>query len=201
MGAGRTRLPWRGAALRVLALLLVIACGRPAGNTGEALPRGTWLAFEGTWSASGTRQTLHQGPGHRASIVELTGSMLLVGERRLGVGFQAEAIGFSDAATGLTGRCVWTDAHGNEVWSELQGQHVGSGNRVVGTLTGGTGRFEGITGEYAFEWQYVVAAEDGEISGRAVGLTGRACIGTPPPGEPPAAVPPAVVPPAGEGER
>jgi hypothetical protein len=33
--------------------------------------------------------------------------------------------------------------------------------------------YAGITGEYSFEWQYVVEAEAGTISGRAVGLRGR----------------------------
>ena len=194
MGTGRTRPARRRSALGALALLLVAACGRPAEDSERSLQPGEWREFEGTWSAMGTRQTLHLGPAHRAAIVQLKGSVMLVGERHLGLGFQAEAIGFSDSETGLTGRCVWTDSHGEEVWSELQGQSVGSGNRVTGTFTGGTGRYEGVTGEYAFEWQYVVAAEDGEISGRAIGLTGRARVGTPaattPPAQPPAEPPP-----------
>jgi hypothetical protein len=45
----------------------------------------------------------------------------------------------------------------------------------VGTITGGTGRYAGLDGEYAFTWQYVVAPADGAgvIQGRAADLSGR----------------------------
>ena len=66
---------------------------------------GEWRTFEGTWSASGTRQTLNLETNHRASIFDLTGSLLLTGDRGLGVGFQAKAIGFSDSLAGMQGRC------------------------------------------------------------------------------------------------
>ena len=42
-----------------------------------------------------------------------------------------------------------------------------AGRRIVGSITGGTGRYSGVEGEYAFEWQYVVATDDGTIQGRA----------------------------------
>ena len=48
-----------------------------------------------------------------------------------------------------------------------------TGRRLAGTITGGTGRYAGITGEYSLEWQYVVEGEQGAIQGRAVGLSGR----------------------------
>ena len=54
---------------------------------------------------------------------------------------------------------------------------MGTGNRIVGTFLGGTGRFAGITGEYSFQWEYVVESEDGAVSGRAVDLKGRARFG------------------------
>jgi hypothetical protein len=161
------------------------ACGPAPGEPRTALPVGVWGAFEGEWSAAGTRTTLHLGPDHRAAVFHVTGSLLLTGERKIGVGFQAEAIGFSGGEAGMTGRCVWTDEQGDQVYSELEGAQVGTGNRVTGTILGGTGRFAGVTGDYAFEWQYVVEAENGAFSGRAVNLAGRACIGPPPDGEPP----------------
>ncbi len=96
----------------------------------------------------------------------------------MGVGFRAKAIGFSDNLGGMQGRCVWTDERGDKVYSELKGEWVGAGNSIVGTFLGGTGRFAGITGEYSFQWKYVVESEDGAVSGRAVNLQGRARFGS-----------------------
>jgi hypothetical protein len=115
---------------------------------------------------------------HRASIFDLTGSLLLVGDQGLGVGFQARAMGFTDSLTGMQGRCVWTDERGDKVYSELKGEVVATGNHIVGTILGGTGRFAGVTGQYSFQWQFIVESEDGTVSGRAVDLKGRARIGS-----------------------
>ena len=118
-------------------------------------------------------------PDHRAAIFDLTGSLLLTGEQRPAVGFQAQAIGFSDSRDGMLGRCIWTDERGEKVYSELKGEAIGSGHRIVGTFTGGTGRYAGLSGEYAFQWQYVIDSEDGGVSGRAVDLKGRVRLAEP----------------------
>jgi hypothetical protein len=76
----------------------------------------------------------------------------------------------------MQGRCVWTDEHGDKVYSELKGEFLATGNHIVGTFLGGTGRYAGITGEYSFQWEYVVESEDGSVSGRAVNLAGRALL-------------------------
>jgi hypothetical protein len=74
----------------------------------------------------------------------------------------------------MQGRCVWTDEHGEKVYSELNGEFVAAGNHIVGTIQGGTGRYAGVTGDYSFEWRFIVESEDGTVSGRAVDLKGRA---------------------------
>lgn len=160
----------------VVPLLLAAACSRPAPGPEGAPAPGESRTFEGTWSATGARHTLHLERGHTASVFTLTGSLLLTGERGLGVGFQGEAIGISDSLTGGVGRCVWTDEHGDKVFSEIRGQPVGTGSHIVGTITGGTGRWAGLTGEYQLRWQYVIESDDGTISGRAVGLKGRVTV-------------------------
>ena len=159
-------------------LLFAVACSQPTVPVTRFLSPSEWHTFEGIWSASGTRQTLNLGTNHRASIFDLTGSLLLVGDRGLGVGFRAKVIGFSDNLGGMQGRCVWTDERGDKVYSELTGEAVGTGNRIVGTFLGGTGRFAGVTGEYSFQWEYIVESEDGALSGRAVNLKGRAWLGS-----------------------
>jgi hypothetical protein len=157
----------------VLPLLLAAACSRPATGPEGAPAPGESRTFEGTWSASGTRYTLHLEAGHTTSILRLTGALLLTGERGLGAGFQGEAIGISDSKTGGMGHAVWTDQRGDKVFSELKGQPLGTGSHVVGTITGGTGRYAGLIGEYDLRWQYVIESDEGTISGRAVGLKGR----------------------------
>ena len=129
------------------AFLLAAACGQPGGPVPETLRAGEWHVFEGTWTAAGTRRTLRLGPDERAAIFELSGSVLLTGAQRPAVGFRAQAIGFSDSRAGMQGRCVWTDERGDMVYSELRGEFVGTGNHIVGTFIGGTGRYAGVTGD------------------------------------------------------
>ena len=159
-------------------LLFAIACTRPTVPSPGVPSTGEWRTFEGTWSASGTRQTLNLDLNHRASIFDLTGSVLLTGDRGLGVGFRAQAIGFTDSLTGMQGRCVWTDERGDKVYSELKGEFVATGNHIVGTFLGGTGRYAEVTGEYSFQWRFIVESEDSAVSGRAVDLKGRARLGS-----------------------
>ena len=94
------------------------------------------------------------------------------------MGFQGDVIGFSDSAAGGTGQCVWIDERGDRLFSQLRGQPLGTGSRVTGTITGGTGRWAGLTGKYELQWQYVIESDDGTVSGRAVGLKGRVTMPT-----------------------
>lgn len=158
-------------------LLSAAACSQPTVQAPAIQPQSEWHTFEGTWSASGTRQTLNLEADHRASTFDLTGSLLVTGDTGVGAGFRAKAIGFSDSLAGMQGRAVWTDERGDEVYSELKGEWVGTGRHVVGTLLGGTGRFAGVTGDYSFQWEYVIESEDGAVSGRAVNLKGRVRFG------------------------
>jgi hypothetical protein len=161
-------------------LVLIVACGgcskAPEGT--QPAP-GEWRTFEGDWSATGERHTLHLGPGHWASIYNLTGSMLLKDEKQMGMGFQGRVIVLSDNVTGGIGRCVWTNENGDQVFSEIKIGSGAHGVQIVGTIIGGTGRFAGVNGTYEFKWQYLIEAEEGVIQGRAVGLKGRYRIGTP----------------------
>ena len=163
--------------LAVLLAAAAVSCSRPEPAPGPALATGEWRNFQGTLSAVGERHTLHLGPDRRAFVANLTGTLLLTGERGLGVGFQVRAISLSDDRTGGLGRAVWTDDQGDEIYSELSGGPLASGLRVAGTITGGTGRYQGATGAYEMEWQFVIETEEGVVQGRAVGLKGRARIG------------------------
>jgi len=99
---------------------------------GGASAAGEWHEFEGTWTAAGSRHVLRLGGDRRASIANLNGSLVLAGPARPGVGFRAEAIVLSDSATGMTGRSVWTDERGDQVYSEMKGEGTATSNRLVG---------------------------------------------------------------------
>jgi hypothetical protein len=154
------------------------ACGpvlespRPVAGPGEA------VAFEGSWNAVGNRHTISLGQARLGSIIDLKGTMLLRGPGRPGVGFHSEVIGLTDSSTGFQGRSVWTDEHGDQVFSALQGEGTAANNRITGTILSGTGRYAGATGSYEFSWESVMEGEEDVIQGRAVDLTGHVQIGS-----------------------
>ena len=155
----------------------VAACGPATQPPKPAVPAGEWLEFDGSWNGVGSRRTIPLGQDRVGSIVNLKGSMLLAGPGRPGTGFHAEVIGLVDSATGFQGRSVWTDEHGDQVFSELQGEGTTAKNRISGTILSGTGRYAGVTGSYEFSWQSVMEGEEGAIQGRAVDLKGRVRLG------------------------
>ena len=153
----------------MLPLALLSATQLPTPLAQESSPGG-WRVFQGSWSAVGRRHTLPTEGARAAAVVELSGAVVLTGAAG---GFQGEAIGFDDGGNLSAGRAVWTDARGDRVFSALRGDSLQTGRHIVGTITGGTGRYAGVTGEYALTWQYVVSAEDDVVQGRTVDLRGR----------------------------
>ena len=171
----------------MLALVLAAAaCGpAPEAPVPNTEPAGEWREFSGSWNAAGNRRTIPLGAGRKGSIINLRGSMLMAGPGRPGVGFRAELIALVDSEMGLSGRSVWTDEKGDQVYSTLEGEGTAANNRITGTILGGTGRYAGATGSYEFSWRFVLEAEDGTIQGRADGLKGRVRPGQPDPGAAP----------------
>src|SRR6187399_204128 len=153
--------------------LAAAACGPPTQPPKLSAVPGGSLEFVGSWNAAGSRHTISLGEDRLGSIVDLKGTMLLAGPGRPGVGFQSEVIGLTDSATGFQGRSVWTDEHGDQVYSELQGEGTAATNHIAGTILSGTGRYAGISGTYEFSWQRVTEGEEGAVQGRAVDLQGR----------------------------
>ena len=181
-GAGTPRTaiaPRRGLRIALVAGLLAVAACDSRNTPTDALPPAVeWHEFQGTWIAAGSRHTMSLGGDRRVSIVKLEGSLMLAGSSRPAAGFRAEALALSDSATGMVGRSVWTDDHGDEVYSELRGDGTATGNRIVGTFLGGTGPYSGATGTYEFSWRFVLEAEDGTVQGQSMGLKGRVRAGS-----------------------
>ena len=162
-------------ALRCIGLmgLLMTACSRAPHFSKSASPDGEWHDFQGTWTAAGSRNIMRLGGDRRAAVSSFNGSLVLAGPSRPGVGFRSEAIVFSDTVTGLVGRAVWTDEHGDRAYSELRGEGSASNNKIIGTFLGGTGRYSGAIGSYEFSWRFVLENEDGAVQGQSLGLKGR----------------------------
>ena len=153
--------------------LLSTSCARAPQRRELLSSSAGWREFQGTWNAAGNRSVMQLGDDRRASISDLSGSLLLSGRSRPAVGFRAEAIVFTDTLSGTIGRAVWTDDHGDQAFSELRGQGTRTDNKVVGAFTGGTGRYAGISGEYEFSWRFLLESVEGEVQGQSFGLVGR----------------------------
>ena len=157
----------------VLLSLVMSACGRTSRTTNAASGNNDWHEFQGTWTATGTRNSMRLEGDRNASIASFNGSLVLAGPSRPNVGFRSEAIVFNDSSTGMIGRAVWTDEHGDQAFSELQGMGTRTDNKIVGTFVGGTGRYAGASGTYEFSWRFVLESEDGNMQGESMGLKGR----------------------------
>lgn len=178
----RKRIGCRSGGFALLVLLVLAGCSPAAPPAASAPAPGDWREFEGTWTAAGNRHVIRFGSDRQASVASLGGTLLLAGPSRPGVGFRAEAVVLNDSATGMVGRSVWTDERGDQVFSELRGEGTATGNRIVGTFLGGTGRYAGATGTFEFSWRFVLETEDGTVQGQSVGLKGRVRVGSTAPG-------------------
>jgi hypothetical protein len=161
----------RPAALAV-GLYAAVALGVGAAAAPPVRADADWRSFQGSWSATGRRDTMPIENDGVAALVRLSGAVVLTGSSGLPSGFRGEAIGFDDGSRGA-GRAVWTDARGDRIFSALVAEPLGTGKRVTATITGGTGRYRRIAGEYSLTWQYVVDAGDDAVQGRSVDLAGR----------------------------
>ena len=159
---------WRAARLAAAVMLVGVLADVHA----QVPPPASQGSFEGSWSAVGRRRTLRTEGTRTAAIVELSGAVVLTGSAGLSRGFRGEAIGFDDGRNVSVGSAVWTDAHGNRVFSTLRSTAMETGRRVTGEITGGTGPYTGIAGEYSMTWQYVAQGEDDMVQGRAADLKG-----------------------------
>ena len=159
---------------RLLAAALCVGLGLvPSARADSGQAANDWRSFQGTWSAAGRRHAVSLDGGRTAAIVELSGAVVITSGEGLGRGFRGEVIGFDDGEGMSAGRAVWTDERGDRIYVRLTGDAIKGGQRISALITGGTGRYTGIAGDFTFTWQYVLAADGDRIQGRAADLTGR----------------------------
>ena len=158
--------------LRRTALLalgvLALALGAAVSGAEEGRP------FTATWTLSGHRTALPTEGARSATIVYASGSFVITRGDTLGRGFFGEVIGFDDGGTVIIGRAVFTDERGDKIFATLKAQPLGTGRSATGTITGGTGRWSGLEGEFTFSWKFVVEAGADEFQAMAVNVEGRA---------------------------
>ena len=152
---------------------VVVGAGCHKNSAIQPMTMSDWHEFQGTWTATGTRNVMHLLGERHAAISNFDGSLVLAGASRPAIGFRVDAITFNDSVTGMVGRAVWTDEHGDQAFSALRGEGTANNNKIVGTFIGGTGRYAGATGTYEFSWRFVTETEDGTVQGQSIGLKGR----------------------------
>src|SRR5262245_45160864 len=103
---------------QVLLLAFALAACGPREGAPSAGDADGWHRFSGAWTATGRRTMMQFGSNRRVSVVDVSGSLLLSGPTRPSVGFQGSALTFADDLTGMLGRAVWTDDHGDQLFSE-----------------------------------------------------------------------------------
>jgi len=138
--------------LSLMAAALVVAAAiavQARAAVQQAPAPDAWRNFEGSLSASGQRQTLPTESGRPAATVQLSGPVAITAGEGLSRAFRSEAIGFDDGAGLTVLRGVWTDDRGDRIFTRLNGETVASGRRIAATITGGTGRYAGITASTA----------------------------------------------------
>ncbi len=176
----RSLFPWlprggpRGVALRLVPAILL----------GAFLPialspsRADWPENEGTldayWSVSGTVHILEREGEISAAAGRLTGTATIRTSQGPIPSFETDCVFFSTARKGGGGQCVWTGATGDQIYVDLSSQGPAGFGRARGVFAGGTGRFEGLTGSFEFEWNYSVGpGTDALLDGHSVQMRGR----------------------------
>jgi hypothetical protein len=87
--------------------LLVVLTLASVGTTSRAQETpGAWRTFQGSWSAAGRRSTLATESSRPASIVQLSGSVVLTEGPGRTAAFQGEVIAFDDGSNVGAGRAV-----------------------------------------------------------------------------------------------
>ena len=130
-------------------------------------------SFNGTWIASGQRQTLDFVEDREVGTFELTGHVNLQDEVGQEKDYWAECVGLSDSVAGSTARCVWQSMENEKIFIILEGRPFKKGVKVTGEIVGGTGNLKGIEGKFAFTWFSVFTNKNqGIFTGHTKDLTG-----------------------------
>jgi hypothetical protein len=153
---------------------LLAAAGVAACLLAPAAAAEEWRPFSATWALSGRRTTVPTEGARGAAILHASGSFVITKGDVVGRGFFGEIVGFDDGGTLLAGRAVFTDAQGDRIYATIKAQPLGTGRTATATITGGTGRWAGLEGDFTFAWRYVVESGENDFDAVSVNVEGRA---------------------------
>jgi hypothetical protein len=166
-----TRLILRSFACGVLLLASPFLVSSQAAESGE---------FKGTMIANGTRTPFPFLDGRQVFTFKIAGHVNLQTTLNKKKDYWSECVGLADTATGITGRCVWKDLDGPEIYLTIQSDKLQQGSHVVGTIVGGSGKLAGISGELVFNWSSVITQTDAEgvvnVTGQTKNIAGKYLI-------------------------
>jgi len=135
--------------------------------------------FEGFWAMSGTVHILEL-PDRGGLVVGggLTGTVTVQTSQGAVPSFETECVVFADTRSKGVGRCVWTATNGDQALVDLESDGQPGSGRVRGTFSGGTGRFETLSGRFQFEWNYSVSGgKDATLDGSSYVMRGQYRLG------------------------
>jgi hypothetical protein len=159
----------RGA--KVLALCGILLHPLPATTQWPQQDEGT---FEGFWAMSGTMHILELPNREVVAGGGLTGTVTVQTSQGPVPSFETDCVVFADTRSKGVGRCIWTATTGDLVLVDLESDGPPGGERVRGVFSGGTGRFESLSGRFQFEWNYRVSGgKDATLDGATYEMTGR----------------------------
>jgi hypothetical protein len=105
------------------------------------------------------------GATAQASLVEVS---LVITETVSGpmerMGARCVALGRFDTKSqewGGRGNCTWQDADGDKIFETLEDSGAGGAGAGKATITGGTGKFAGITGGYDYTLEFAASPDEG----------------------------------------
>lgn len=121
-------------------------------QTSVVSAQSTSQTFTGTWTATGTRETMSFGENRETALIKLAGHVNLENDLGKEKDYWSTCIGLIDTKTGSDVRCVWKGLKGTKIFVILQADEISQKSTVTGKVVGGSGPAKDIQGSLSFTW-------------------------------------------------
>lgn len=148
----------------------ILTCGGPAL---AAWPETTSGDFVADWQVSGSVHLLERPDGVQVGAGSLKGTLVIQASGGQIPSFETDCVWYADNRSQAVGHCIWTETSGDQIFVDLSSNGPAGFGRARGTVAGGTGRFEKLSGQFQFEWNYTVKeGKDATLEGHTVRMMG-----------------------------